>query len=423
MSVISKSRNGEVVLFYRGDSPRVFCRLKRPEGGWIQRSTKQTDKAAAQLQAEKWLDEIKILASHGLPVETRTFASVCRLYLRELEREIELDLRNPRHLKDYKPTVERYLQPFFGRKQIGQITNRDIAEYQKWRVAYWITGPGAKREMITYERGGKTIRRPRPKGKPPSRTTQNSELVVLRGIFRLAVREDLIKEAQVPSVTMQKQRKREDNRRAAFSREEYDQLAQFLFEWARDKKAKNRERRWLLRNYVLVLAHSGIRPGSETDNLCWKHVKEAKTKDGQSRFVLQVNGKTGERRPVVSGPGYSALNQIRIDHVAKRKKVDGNQSVFALPDGTPLPNDYLRQLFRTALQKAGLLFDENGAQRSLYSLRHTYATFQLLYSKVNIYTLAKQMGTSVRMIEQHYGHLTPELAIDELTGNSVDDFI
>ena len=54
--------------------------------------------------------------------------------------------------------------------------------------------------------------------------------------------------------------------------------------------------------------------------------------------------------------------------------------------------------------------------RSFYSLRHTYATFALTYDNVNIHTLAKQMGTSVVMIEKHYSHLDAVKAIEQLGG-------
>jgi len=37
--------------------------------------------------------------------------------------------------------------------------------------------------------------------------------------------------------------------------------------------------------------------------------------------------------------------------------------------------------------------------------RHTYATFRLMEG-VDVYFLAKQMGTSVKMIEDFYGHIT-----------------
>jgi hypothetical protein len=36
--------------------------------------------------------------------------------------------------------------------------------------------------------------------------------------------------------------------------------------------------------------------------------------------------------------------------------------------------------------------------------------------RMDVYTLAKQMGTSVKMIEQHYGHLNPALKADVIAG-------
>jgi len=37
---------------------------------------------------------------------------------------------------------------------------------------------------------------------------------------------------------------------------------------------------------------------------------------------------------------------------------------------------------------------------TLYSLRHSWATLELLHSEVDIYALPKQMGNSAAMIEQ-----------------------
>jgi integrase len=42
--------------------------------------------------------------------------------------------------------------------------------------------------------------------------------------------------------------------------------------------------------------------------------------------------------------------------------------------------------------------------RRIYDLRHTYASWSLA-AGVDIFTLARRMGTSVKMIDGTYGHL------------------
>jgi integrase len=67
----------------------------------------------------------------------------------------------------------------------------------------------------------------------------------------------------------------------------------------------------------------------------------------------------------------------------------------------------LNGTFSHLMLDTGLLKNEDGQKRTLYSLRHTYATFELLRGGTDIHTLSKQMGNSAAMIERHYGHLKP----------------
>ncbi len=64
------------------------------------------------------------------------------------------------------------------------------------------------------------------------------------------------------------------------------------------------------------------------------------------------------------------------------------------------------KVFSRLLESADLLNDTKmNKKRTLYILRHTYATMALTYERMSIYTLAKHMGTRVMMIEHHYGHV------------------
>ena len=49
-----------------------------------------------------------------------------------------------------------------------------------------------------------------------------------------------------------------------------------------------------------------------------------------------------------------------------------------------------------------------GLARSLYCLRHTYATFRLIFGN-NIHQLATQMGTNVKMLDTFYSKVSPQM--------------
>jgi integrase len=66
-------------------------------------------------------------------------------------------------------------------------------------------------------------------------------------------------------------------------------------------------------------------------------------------------------------------------------------------------------VIRDFLVESELLTGSSGSDRNAYCFRHTYATFRLMEG-IDVYFLAKQMGTSVQMIAKHYGHIFPNSA-------------
>ena len=67
------------------------------------------------------------------------------------------------------------------------------------------------------------------------------------------------------------------------------------------------------------------------------------------------------------------------------------------------------------MKASGLLKDTaTGQNRRLYSLRHTYATLELIENRTDLHTLAKQMGKSIEMIEKNYSKLTTTMAADRM---------
>jgi integrase len=66
------------------------------------------------------------------------------------------------------------------------------------------------------------------------------------------------------------------------------------------------------------------------------------------------------------------------------------------------------------MRDSGLEKNGEGQTRTLYSLRHTYATLELIENRTDLHTLAKQMGNSAAMIERHYSNLTATMAAERL---------
>lgn len=64
------------------------------------------------------------------------------------------------------------------------------------------------------------------------------------------------------------------------------------------------------------------------------------------------------------------------------------------------PIGLFKKSFLALLKMAGVTHSADGRMRTPYSLRHTYAT-ERLNAGVQEYHLAKNMGTSVAMLEKH----------------------
>lgn len=227
-------------------------------------------------------------------------------------------------------------------------------------------------------------------------------------------------------------------RRDEFTYEEYTALYTYSRNyWVKGKEkpkdndkaegAQKKERklspisRWyrtVTHNFVLVMCNTGMRP-SEAKNLRWKDVTTAKDRDGKEIVVLAVQGK-GKSRKLVAVPSVGKyLDRIRVcarEAARNRAKAEGRHNVpdhsleplpddpvFTTIDGTPAASLY-KHLIDDLLTKAELREGPGGTVRSTYSFRHTYATMRLSEG-VDVYLLAEQMGTSVKMIEDHYGHM------------------
>jgi len=70
-------------------------------------------------------------------------------------------------------------------------------------------------------------------------------------------------------------------------------------------------------------------------------------------------------------------------------------------------NKWRRRAWTPALRAAGI------EHHRIYDMRHTYATWSLA-AGVSLFALSRRMGTSIKQIDDTYGHLAPDAERVEL---------
>jgi integrase len=291
----------------------------------------------------------------------------------------------------YVSCIERYFLPYFGERRLEELTHTDIREFELWR----------DRQML----------------RKPKSSTLNNFTSAWNKIISLAVARGYISErVPVPKLSTKGEK---GKTRPAFTEEEINKLLAFMETWAQDGRlAVEREMRPLLRDYVEMLLLTGMRHGTEALGIRWKHIEWHTSKD--VRYLrIWVDGKTGARWLIAKHRAVDVLQRLhsrqrdmallsfettlttRVPHL-----------LFRFSDGYQ-PSS-LNGTFRRLMRDSGLEKNTEGQTRTLYSLRHTYATLEMLRGGVDIHTLSKQMGNSAAMIERHYSKLTATMAAERL---------
>ena len=393
---LAHARNGEVVLYKRGDSKRWQARFKLKDLKWHRVATKHVNIQFAAETACEAYDRARFLYDEKIPITSKRFDSVADIAVDEMEKQLKAGVGKSVY-NDYISVIKKYLKPFFGAKAINTIGYEEIKKYSDWRTVQM--------------------------KKPPVASTVTTHISAFNRVFDCAVERGWIAAAQVPKM---KNNGEKGVAREAFSLSEYKSLTSFMPKWAqKGHTAKTREMRELLRDYVLILVNTGMRHGTETKDLKWRDI-EWITKNKEQYLQITVTGKVGKRQLIArhNTEDYliriqqrqSNIAHLEFDTLLKRRL---NENVFKLRSGETTAN--LSQTFNNLMRDSGLDADRDVKQRrSLYSLRHTYAHLALLKERMDVYTLAKQMGTSVKMIEQHYGHLQPSQKADVIAGKRMN---
>lgn len=362
-----------------GAALHVYFRLG---GTQFRRSTKTLDVGAAKLLALNWYKEAQRKLDAGESVEAVSFARLKRSYLDQVRGQDKYGY--------HAATIERHFLLFFAKfDDVSKIRRSDILDYVKFRKA---------------------------KGEDsPSPQTINRENTVLRQMLRYAVDMGWLRTA--PKIDMESERLTA-RRRRHFTFEEYRTLYRTARKRAKEKglNAHHTEQRQLLLDYILILANTGLRV-DEAKTLIWRNV------DWESKsLLLEHAGKVRSTRRVLMREGavlsLKRIHERREAWVAQNEgKFSPGDKIVALANGKSIAS--FKKGFNQLLEACGFNYETIEEKHALTSLRHTYATFRLTTrsgKRASVRALAKQMGTSEKMIERHYGHDVVEDYREELAG-------
>lgn len=400
---IDVRNDGTVVLYRRqnrdGSINSVYqmrIRIPLPDSkGYFRGTTGESDVARAQQIALNKFDELYFKIKGGGSLNTKSF--------KDLFEEWADDYSSSANLKEAKyidwniNRMRKYAFDYFvnvkGNPKVDELKISDFDGY--WRF---------RKENSFYQNATQYV---------PSNNTLRKEHTQFKNILRFAH-----KRGYITDVINIERPKETSNRRPHFDKNEYRKLYTAMEQREKDSPTSVFRDRFFLRQYVLILANSGVRVG-ELRHLTWDKIRRQDYRDEvadepDERVILQITHSKTAEREVVCQKGTERFFERIYDFRKEELKEypSTNEYIFCHKDGRPIHS--FRKSFDALLNDLGLKEDARGRKRSLYSLRHTYATFRLS-DEVSPYLLAKNMGTSIQMLQDHYGQVVTSLVAKQIT--------
>ena len=425
--------DGNIILYQRDLStaapkskshrkPNWYMKLRLGPKKVVNRSTKLTDYDDAYAYAKDQFLKGSQAIKMGHSLEDMSFEQHWDSWYQRNLANGTWKLDRQRWHQNY---AKRYFKPYFRRADgsstsLNEITSALANGYWDWRIAYWSTGPGRLRLEYNPKRRGAKTRSTHNAKAVPSKKTLAMEQSALNQIFQNA-RElgRLPQEFKLKAPRSQ----RPPNRRPHFEKQEKWLLVRNLRSY-RDcvgpfkhdrANSWHKVQRTQFNHFVIFMLNSGLRVG-EAREMRWRDIQFDQSVDGldQSIAVVSVrkDTKTGKARDVQTQPSgnqtlkeWKAITQFSGPNDLVwfgQSKVGGNQK--PLGDLNKSFQAYLKRVPVDG-QPKGLLLNKEGETRTLYSLRHTYATTRR-EQNVSMDDLALNMGCTRVQLELHYCHST-----------------
>lgn len=390
--VSSVTINKRLKLDKRRGSDNWYARMTLSSGKRRVFSTKTDDLERAKEFAQREFFATEERIKQKLPENSRKFKPVAEFAKRRMQDELDAGAGKIA-FKDYINAINKYLIPFFGKLDVSGIDQPKLAEFDAWRV----------QQM----------------GKVPAHSTVLNHNAALNRVFDEAEQRGWITSAIRPTL---KNRGRQIEKRGTFTPEEYEAIYTALRTWhTKTMHVQQQATREVLRDYVLILANTGIRPGKEATRIKWRNVTWV-TERGERYLEINVRGKNRSRGAIARDRVEQYLDRLRqlnprtaeipLEDLIGSKN---EEFVFTTRLGIPASSINLSRAFTALLEELRLDKGPDDRKRVAYSLRHFYVT-EALGKGQGSNVVSKQVGNSAPVLDRHYDHTTPRRHAAELSG-------
>ena len=386
--------NGEVKVFTtKSSGGNYYVKIRVPgTSNGVRKSLKTKDEKVARRLAEDEYINIRGKIQAGIPIFEPKLKELVEQFIEYKTGHVESKVITQGRLTTIKSQL-KHLERFVG---------------DRWNSILAIHAQGDYYEDYFIFR--------RKKNPEVDNTTLINEASTITAVYRRAIKKKKIPantEPEFPPI------KKSGNKREALT---LDQLRKIYY-YMRSKEFldydKENLHRHFIRDFTLVLSNTGLRFG-EAKKLKWKHVQIIKGKKDNDKYSwlceIDLTGdmtKTGKPRTVQGRGGYVFE---RIKSYSRYTK--SNDYIFVDNySGQELDRHYFYRSWKAMLKATKL--DRLNYDVSYYNLRHTYATFRI-YAGTDAFILAKNMGTGLQFLQDHYAQPKTRLQRKELT-QDIDD--
>jgi integrase len=397
-------QDGKVLLFERNG---IFqARYYKGERSYIYKSLKTSKLAEARERAVRFLYEMEFRKAEELPLQKKTFNDVIDEYIATRQRDYDRGLRLPANASNQQHTsiymlrqikrVAKFWREYCGKTAVDKIDNAKLREYIGWRKDYY-----SKLKPQDIPKNAKLH---------PADKTLEWETTLAKTLLKFAHEQGYRGKTQLPTWRFKAAKKIV---RPAFAPRDLAKIISGMRTWIKAVPLADVERRYtreLLRDYVAILGHSGMRVG-EANNLKMSDVIEFEDGDERKNYQFHVKGKTGKRVviPRTSVVRYVEMVKRRNRYLhhytgklkkSQRKTEDKGDWFFRMFDGNRIIT--LIDQFQAFLKSIDLAENRYSERYTLYSLRHFYAV-RMIQKGIPIYDISRNMGARVDVIEDYYG--------------------